>query len=81
MKKKPQKCKICKKHGHTKDWCFQKLAKGQSKEHANLIVEQSEEDEDEAGLEEKTLSVAVSDVSRDDEIDDHWAWSPPKMMY
>lgn len=46
-----------------------------------MIVEQSEEDEDEAGLEEKTLSVAVSDVSRDDEIDDHWAWSPPKMMY
>lgn len=53
------------------DRYFKKLAKEQTKVHANLVVEESEDAEEfPTGLEEKALSVTVTDLSLHDEIDD-----------
>lgn len=76
-KGKPLKCNYCQKLGHTEDRCFKKMAKVQAKEHANLVAEQSEDEDDEAtpsGPEEQACTVAVSGLSLHEVIDEEWAF-------
>lgn len=67
---KPFKCTYCGKLGHTEDRCFQKLAKQQSKDHANLVGTVSNEDEDDADTSTPihALTAHIQDLSLDEEV-------------
>ena len=64
------KCTYCGKLGHTEDRCFQKLAKQQSKDHANLVGAISNEDEDDADTSTPihALTAHIQDLSLDEEV-------------